>query len=230
MNKKTKLKYVVIISLSLAIYSCGLGTKQQKDILNKKAISNINEVSNQNKISDNSLEKYVINEDSCALIVKEFLDWYIKKELLTPTMSFSANIKKYPEGIWGLDISKLKADLTDFKFFSNGFIKAIIDKNEECNKVLLKNRITDPDDIYMNLSGNSEKYCNFLFFDNWLGGQDAIEVKDYRIIKNEKTKSNNNVLVFVETLTDTKDVYSLLTIEVTKDVSEYRINEIQADL
>ncbi len=167
-----------------------------------------------------------INRDSCELVVRDFYSWYIKQELVSPTISFSADLKKYPNGYWALDVEKLKEGLTDFNYFSTAFIDFIIKRNQECNEAIQRDKLTDPDYI-LSLSNSTSKYCDFLFYDNWLGGQDAIEVKDFRIVNINYKVKKTLCIVYVESLTTYNDVYSKISIEVIKEKRGYKINYIE---
>lgn len=170
-----------------------------------------------------------INKDSCKLIVRDFYRWYINQELISPTISFSADLKKYPDGYWALDVEKLKEGLTDFNYFSTDFIDSIIKRNQECNEAILRDKLTDPDYI-LSLSNSTSKYCDFLFYDNWLGGQDAIEVKDFRIVGVNYKAKKTLCIVNVESLTSYNDVFSKISVEVIKEKRGYKINNIDVKL
>jgi len=175
-------------------------------------------------VSSNNSDDNLSNPDTT--IVVEFYNWYIKKELISPTVNFNAVIKKYSNGIWGLDIPKLRSDIEDFSYFSNEFKQSIINRNIDCNKSLLKDEIKDPDDIYLDLKGDSQRLCDFHFFDNWLGGQDTIEVKDFRILKYEESLRIEGYNVYLESLTASGDVYSSVIVEIIKQNGKYKINNI----
>lgn len=173
-----------------------------------------------------------LNIDSCKLVVSDFFDWYIKsyirEEQTPPTVLFSPRFKKYPDGYCSLDIDEFKKSITDFKYFSKEFINFLINRNVECNEAILKDKITDLDDI-LNLRDETDKYCSFLFYDDWLGGQDYIEVTDFRIISTKLNFKKTKCIVKMESLTDYNSVHSKIFVEVIKEKDNYKINNIEVE-
>lgn len=216
---KIKILFIVLLLVSSCHYeNREKGNVQQVEVPSSSRQCNIvNQLYAKSKVKE---------EIPYTTVVYEFYNWYIKKELVSPTINFNAVIKKNPNGIWGLDIPKLRSDIEGFSYFSNEFKQSIINRNIDCNESLLKNKIKDPDDIYLNLNGDSQILCDFCFFDNWLGGQDSIEVKDFRILKYEKSSRVKAYNVYLESLTASGDVYSSVIIEIIKQDGGYKINNI----
>lgn len=158
-------------------------------------------------------------ENNPREIIEGFYKWYIHEAY--PKVYDYYQIppyKKVGETKYIFNKTELRARLSKVKFLSNEYINFTLDKLEACNAEMLKIDWDAVPESQFNI-----RQCDYLWFDNWLGGQGE-NIDGFRIVSEVNTKDG---IEFTVEILINKEIFTHSKVTVKKEEEKYKINKIE---
>ncbi|GCC51974.1 hypothetical protein SanaruYs_22050 [Chryseotalea sanaruensis] len=151
--------------------------------------------------------------------VEKFYLWYIKDAYPKDFSYYQIPpYKKVDQKKYAFDNNEHKARLEKVKYLSKEYINSSLEKLEICNTEMLKLDWDAQPESQFNI-----RACDYLWFDNWVGGQGE-DIDGFRIVN--EVASNDRVVFMVEILIQ-KDVFAKSKVTVKKEDGIYKITNIE---
>jgi hypothetical protein len=151
--------------------------------------------------------------------IEKFYQWYIHEAY--PKVFDYYQIppyKKICQKKYLFNKNELKVRLEKVKHLSNEYINSSLEKLEICNTEMLKlDWDAEPESQF------NTRACDYLWFDNWVGGQGE-DIDGFRIVN--EVASNDRVVFMVEILIQ-KDVFTKSKVSVKIEGGVYKITDIE---
>jgi hypothetical protein len=158
--------------------------------------------------------------DSTAVaVVNGFFSWYIEKAYAhKPGYYQLPPYKKLNPESYIFDITEYQKRIGEIEFFSSAFKKTLSDKLNTCNTEMQKVSWDSEPESQFNI-----KACDYLWYDNWVGGQGE-NIDGFKIVS--ETSKTDAIVVLVQMTID-DEPYSHVNVEVKREDGVYRISGIQ---
>jgi hypothetical protein len=164
-------------------------------------------------------DKKAKNDSGAKKVVEEFYSWYISDAYKNKFDYYQVPpFKKIAEGKYVFDKDELVRRLNGIRFFSERLKAELLNKLEVCNQQMQKQIWDSEPEPQFNIAE-----CNYLWFDNWVGGQGE-EIDGYNVI-DEKVQGNN-VEIIVEIMINKKR-FTKSKVLTVKEGGAYKIDNIE---
>lgn len=151
-------------------------------------------------------------------VVEDFYNWYISDAYKNKFDYYQVPpFKNVGERKYVFDKEELKRRLLEIKYFSKNFRTRLLDKLDLCNDAMSKLDWDFEPEPQFNIS-----QCNYLWFDNWIGGQGE-NINGFRIVK--ETNDGSNAEFIVEILINEK-VFTKSKVQIEQLENNYLISDI----
>jgi len=151
--------------------------------------------------------------------VKSFYSWYLKEQYGNNSSYYQVpDYKKVSDGVYVFDLTQFQNRLSEIQYFSQSYKTKLINQLKSCNQEMMKYKWDAEPESMFNL-----KPCNYLWGNQWVGGQGE-NISDFRI----KQVNSKNMTVVVQILVkDSPFVNSIVELEETED--GLKISDIKLD-
>lgn len=154
-------------------------------------------------------------------VVKEFYAWYINDAHKNKFGYYQVpSFKKMDTSTYVFDKDVLAKRLNTIPYFSKSFKNALLQKLESCNQKMEKIEWEFEPEPEFNIDE-----CNYLWFDNWVGGQGE-DIDGFNIISEV---SKEHATEFVVEILINKKAFTKSKVLVSKEGNYYKIDNIQLD-
>jgi hypothetical protein len=156
-----------------------------------------------------------------SVLTRQFFDWYISEVRENGNSYYHVPpYQKINDTSYIFDIKEFEKRLKKITFFALAFRKTLVAKLEGCNSEMKKVKWdSEPESQF------SIKTCDYLWGDNWVGGQGE-EISGYEIIG--ETAEGDAQLVTVQIFVGGKP-YAKSQVLVAKEADKYKIFDIRLD-
>lgn len=162
------------------------------------------------------------DNDSIAkrTVVNEFFTWYINEtKLRGPSYYQVPTYKKVAPKSYIFDIDDLKKRLRGIPFLSEKFKAAQVEKLKACNAEMQKVSWDSEPESQFNI-----RACDYLWYDNWVGGQGE-DIDGFNIVDETET-DNGNSAIFTVQITINGKPFTKSEVEVVRTDSTFKISSI----
>ena len=151
-------------------------------------------------------------------VVNNFYKWYIGDAYQKGSGYYQVPpFKRISDQLYVFDGAELEKRLAKVPFFSNEYRNQLVNKLKLCNAEMSKKIWEYEPEPQFDIGK-----CNYLWFDNWVGGQGE-SINDFRIIEENNHETYTEFLV--EILID-KVVFVKSKVKVVKESDLYKIDNI----
>ncbi|MFZ5972426.1 MAG: hypothetical protein ACOYXA_12610 [Bacteroidota bacterium] len=163
-------------------------------------------------------DKTKVNPDA-KKVVESFYTWYIGDAYSKLFDYYQVPpFKKMGDKEYIFDKNELSERLNKVDYLSDSYKRAILDKLELCNNEMRKRKWDYEPEPQFNI-----KQCDYLWYDNWVGGQGE-RINGFNIIN--ETSNQSNIEFLVEILINNK-VFTKSKVTVEKEKNSYKISNIE---
>lgn len=154
-------------------------------------------------------------------VVNEFYSWYINDIYKDTYAGFLVpHIKKVKDQTYVFDEKELSRKLNTIPYLTTNYKNHLMNKMRLCNEEISKLRWESEPESQFN-----SKNCDYLWFDNWVGGQGE-DIDGFRI--SDESIQQATFKVTVEVMTG-KSVFTKAIVTVVKEDNSFLIDDIVLD-